>query len=685
MTDKNVTDLEYHGEEIIPERQEIIMPPLTKTGGVPPEMVPNRAPERYSFKLELHMNEKWMARLLQANIRFPGSSVHFPVQNVDQRDRELHFTAQMTRVTLMFQEYTENYQPVLDTAQHWITAFAQYQNREFPHLGQMGALNGGKFVQARPFIQGKAKSKSTDFVPGTAKGYWSNERIEYDRADFLATLFGECPSRKGKLQMAVVICLMTAFSPGKVTVIEDIEDLMNLSIETMMGRSQLPGLTDGGYARLQMMCDDLFRYLYLGFRRLHIQGPLHAYYIQMSNKDDWHRLDAYLAWRDQRSDMLAPTTGLEFKIITMQQFHALEAVALEAKNKLEKENTNAATSDDQQILKKEYQRLEVILKMLVENCMNSSSLPTPRLAAGLPSPKPQLSTPLSWKDSSSRLLDALPTGIQRYAGIATGDKGPMLIAPKNPNTPVVCTIFPRGSNDVTQTLHEDFFLEDQSFWALLEMYDPGIHDYMIGRMLDTSNAFITSYDIGKAFKEMKIWLDPISDDMPEPEEESPLETINSTGTPRSSTKTDTVETCTTGATGLNNVLPYGVTPANIQYSSGGVTTYELKRSTYAVRARHMEAHSEEGSLPVPRPGKQWYPHEITFTSHFGLAPPSPRLLELHRAISMAASNSGAWAAGDATILAGTDEYCKWCGIHQPHYCLPQFTDFSKSEKGRSMK
>ncbi|KAF3926582.1 hypothetical protein AA313_de0205173 [Arthrobotrys entomopaga] len=685
---ENLTDLEYHGTDVPPERREIIMPPLSRTGGVPLAMIPKRAPEKYGFKLDLAMNEKWMARLLQANIRFPDSRIHFPIQNVDQRDRELHYTAQMTRVTIMFQEYTGNYQPVLDMASHWVTAFAQYQNREFPHLGQMGALNGGNFVQAKPFIQGKAKGKgkSTDFAPDTATGFWSNERVEYNRADFLATLYEECPSRKGKLQMAVAICLMTAFSPEEVAVIEDIEDLMTLSVDAMMGRSQLPGLSDSGYVRLQMMCDDLFRYLYLGFRRLHIQGPMYAYWDQMTDKDDWRRLNAYLLWRDKRNDMLAPTTGIDFKTMTVEEYRALEAIALEAKNKSEKENTNVATPDDKDILKKEYKKLEVILKILVEDYKKSGSFPPPSVAGGLPSPTPQPITPLSWKQASSKLLAAPGYEGQKNAGIETGDKGPMLIAPNNPNTPVTCTIFPRGSNDVTKSVHKDYFLEDQLFWAFLEWYDPGIHDYMLGRMLDTSNAFITSYDIGKGFKEMKVWLDQVSDDMPEPEEESALEPIDPNDASDSFTEDSTPKDPPASDFQFNNYLPHGVTEADIKYTPGGVTKYELKRSTYGVRARHMEAHLEQGSLPVPRPGKQWYPHEVTFTSHFGLAPPSPRLLKLHRAISMAASSSGAWAAGDAIIMAGADGYCKYCGTQQPHYCLPQFADLSMSEKkGRGKK
>ncbi|KAK6332315.1 hypothetical protein TWF696_003034 [Orbilia brochopaga] len=221
--------------------------------------------------------------------------------------------------------------------------------------------------------------------------------------------------------------------------------------------------------------------------------------------------------------------------------------------------------------------------------------------------------------------------------------------PANPNQLVCCVVFPRGQQDITTELDKDRPWVDQLFWFLAEWYSPGIHAHVSPIILSANNALSTTYAVATGIREMKVWLDePSPSPLTVPDLSQIFEPVSHLASPAISHKSS--------VTSIATIPP-------------------PEAATYTVRAQHMEAHIVEGLHAVPEPGGEPYPHSIAFVARDGIPLPDPLLLRLHRAVSMAATCSGAWAAGDEVMAAEKPVWCRWCRVDFAHYCLPGIMRF----------
>ncbi|KAK6531107.1 hypothetical protein TWF281_007932 [Arthrobotrys megalospora] len=208
-----------------------------------------------------------------------------------------------------------------------------------------------------------------------------------------------------------------------------------------------------------------------------------------------------------------------------------------------------------------------------------------------------------------------------------------------------CTIFPLGKVNITKALHSDQPHEDQLWWFLLSLYHPEIHSTLTPLIVAPQNAMLTTPWITDGFHDLKAWLDPYVDSDDEEEKERPkyqIPDFEKIFHKRKAAKSPVVE------------------------ASDAI--YKLYNQTF-------EAHRKEGCFPVPNYGWEMYPHLVHFKAREGIPLPSPGLLSIHRAVAVAATESGAWGAGDEILEAEEKKWCDHCKTDRPHYCLLNSMEF----------
>ncbi|KAF3936058.1 hypothetical protein ABW20_dc0103052 [Dactylellina cionopaga] len=584
------------------------------------------------YELTLPICPAWLQELVNSNIRFPFGRIHHPPE-VPADDKPANLFGKTIKVTLLADEaFAYDAESLIKLASQWLNEFERIQdNTHYTDVKWMNAFVPGDFTESKPIIYGP-KDKG-GFIPNQVKGYWTDEKVRYNRAKFLKIFFEECPSYHGKIIMAVTICLMTLSSPDSVTVIQTIDQLIKMSRESMNpNKPSVYFISDGAYARLHSISDDIFRHVYLRLRRLHEEGPLYKYSTSMKGANEWLNMSPEVFKRDNFVNALARKTPIQFKKMSLNDYRRRQRELHARSSASNKENFGVDGPGDK---KKGSQK--------TRNDRKKQSK-----AGGEPSAYSSQSSLNQPSPSSSSI---------RVPPIMMPDE------PSDPNHVVCCMIFPRGHQDITENLNEERYWEGQLFWYLMEWYYPGIHKYVAPLTFSPINAITTSYEMATGIREMKVWLDEVK--VEEGEEDTRGEDLSQIFQ-RVGQDDDEMPTR----------LTIFETASPLPSSSTGSSTGS---STYTVRAQHLESHLAEECYPVPTEGWDPYPHVITFVSRRCVPLPSPRLLGLHRAVSMAATHSGAWGAGDEVIKAERPEYCKWCRVEGAHYCLPGSMKLSKGK------
>ncbi|RVD84069.1 uncharacterized protein DFL_005838 [Arthrobotrys flagrans] len=78
-------------------------------------------------------------------------------------------------------------------------------------------------------------------------------------------------------------------------------------------------------------------------------------------------------------------------------------------------------------------------------------------------------------------------------------------------------------------------------------------------------------------------------------------------------------------------------------------------------------------------GWEMYPRLVRFEAREDIPPSSPEVINLHRAIVIAATEGGAWSAGDKTLAAEERKWHRCCKTYEPHYCLVSSMEFPEKK------
>ncbi|EPS43338.1 hypothetical protein H072_2603 [Dactylellina haptotyla CBS 200.50] len=540
--------------------------------------------QEYYSKIQIPICEAWMEMIGQANVRFPAGQIS-TAPKAPEGSGLINLFGKGVLLTIMvpgsIEIATEKF---IGCAEEWLLFFETSQYYYSKESREMSASKPGEFIPSRPFISGipSGEPGRKEYIPESTKGYWSSERVKYNKAVFLTKLFENCPSSVGKLNMAATILLMTlsldrigvrpsrhgVTIPQTITIIENSDELYSLSCKSIRALQQAGALMEGSYTRLHKVCDDIFRHLYIGFRYLHSRSPLYYYTPEMRNLQAFRDLSEKVDIRDEHKNVLARNTPMLFQN-PPQDTGSVPSSG--DPRSLNKENLNF---DD---------TFEIDENQTHQEPITEEKHPTPQKSGTREPDVPYIPYP--------------PAGTPN--------------APLDHNYLVCCTFFPHGYNNITENIEAGRNWEDQLFWYLVEWYSP-----------------------------------VPGSDLPDPVQEYPVEAfaqLSTKGKKETHTKSD----------------PKSSKP-------------KVRGTEYTVSAQHLEAHIEDGYLPAHTPYGEPYPHSVRIIAQKGHPLPSPHLVKLHRAISIAATFSGAWGAGDAVMAASQKKYCKWCDTDTPHYCLPQY-------------
>ncbi|KAJ6259339.1 hypothetical protein Dda_6239 [Drechslerella dactyloides] len=568
--------------------------------------------DRFPLKFTFPICELWLEGLTNANIRFPRGSITHPLtpNPSDESAKSKDLFGKTIRLTVLAdQNGARQAITLLAHAQWCLNEFEKAQNIYCPDLRRMSASVRGSFTQSVPVFEGPANKEG--FIPSHVHAFWTHERVKYNRAKFLRSFFDECPSWHGRLNLAVMFALMCSYTEGT-AVVKSMDDIMEMS-----EKAKKDGFSDGAFGRMNVVCDDIFRYFYMRFRRVHREGPLYKYKNTMKGVDQFLNLIGSVFERDDFVDVLARKTPIEFRKLSEEELLALREQEKQGVNpeslsiaieESEKENSNIF-SDSQGNFRKAIQKTRNFLQKLHKNDTDEPS-------------------------------HAAPAALNPDE-------------PADPNHVVCCIIFPRGQQDITEELDKAHPWEDQLFWFLTEWYCPGIHAHVSPITFLPANALSTAYAVAVGFRQMKVWLEePAPAPLPVPDLSEIFKPVSRNASPALSRKSSV---------------------------TSGATVAPPESATYTVRAQHMEAHLADGLHAVPVPDGEPYPHPITFVAREDIPLPDPLLLRLHRAVSMAATCSGAWAAGDEVMEAEKPARCRWCKVDFPHYCLPSAMQLSSKK------
>ncbi|KAF3218730.1 hypothetical protein TWF191_008175 [Orbilia oligospora] len=538
--------------------------------------------------------EAWLQCLTDGNIRFPYGRIHHPPPSSVDTPFGL-----IIKISIPSDKYyVFHCHDLIEFATIWLKEFHKVQNKYLPQLQSMNALKPGNFTVSEPMFYGVHDPNPTkgerDFISPYVRGVWTGERVEYNRATFLSKMFEECPSTEGKVNMAVIICLMTIYSRKEVTVITSLGQLVEKSRESLFVPEGWVGrcLSDSGYSRLVTMTDDFFRYVYMRFRRLHKISPIYEYKSIEKQHEGLKPLARVILRRDGKEDVLGRKTPIHWKRMRSDDYLLLLKKCI-----IEGERNDARREQIRQSTKS-----------------NATSATDNSQAAS------------KWDSTASTKVEDAELSC--------------------------CTIFPMGKVDITKELHDDYPHEDQLLWFLLTLYHPTFHTHLAPLLTGPQNAILTTPNITTGIHDFKAWLDPYTDSEDEKEDQkSPPATENPHFEKIFQKKKETEPT----------------TPLQTD-------------ATYKLYCQCFEAHLAEGCYPVPTYGWEMYPHLVYFKAREGIPLPSPEIINLHRAIAIAATESGAWGAGDEILAAEEKKWHQCCKTYEPHYCLISSMKFPEREE-----
>ncbi|KAK6356153.1 hypothetical protein TWF718_000525 [Orbilia javanica] len=557
---------------------------------VPDEGIKIPYPENPPFEFTLPICEAWLQYLTDANIRFPFGRIIHPDSTTSEfsaSDSPFDLIIKISIPSDKF--YVFHCHDLIELATIWLKEFQKVQNKYLPHLQSMNALNPGNFTGSRPIFYGVHGPTTTegkqDFIPPYVRGVWTDEKVEYNRAAFLTKMLEECPSTKGQVNLAAMICLMALSSQNEITVITSLDDLVAKTRESLFIKESWIGrcLSDSGYSRLIKMTDDFFKFVYMRFRRLHKISPMYEYTSFENRHEGLRPLAAATLRRDAKEDVLGRRTPIHWKkMFSTEYFQLLRHCIIEGElNDARRDHIRQSTLSEE-----------------------------------------------SWSSTASTKVHHIELSC--------------------------CTIFPMGKVDITKELHDDYPHEDQLLWFLLTLYHPELHSTLTTHIATPQNAILTTPGITSAIHDLKLWLDPYIDSDDEDESSQP---------PHKNPQFEKIF--------KPNYKPQPPFPPPVSQTD----------ATYKVFCQCFESHIAEGCFPVPTYGWEMYPHLAYIKAREGIPLPSPEIISLHRAISIAATESGAWGAGDGIFAAEEKEWCPVCKTDKPHYCLfnsPEFPE-KKSE------
>ncbi|KAF3263964.1 hypothetical protein TWF132_008307 [Orbilia oligospora] len=552
-------------------------------------------PETLPNDFNLPICEAWLQSLTDGNIRFPYGRIHHPPPS--SVDTPFGLTIKISIPSDKY--YVFHCHDLIEFATIWLKEFHKVQNKYLPQLQPMNALKPGTFTASEPMFYGVHDPNPTkgerDFISPYVRGVWTGERVEYNRATFLSKMFEECPSTEGKVNMAVMICLMTIYSRKEVTVITSLGQLVEKSRESLFVLEGWVGrcLSDSGYSRLVTITDDFFKYVYMRFRRLHKISPMYEYTSIENQHEGLKPLARVILRRDSKEDVLGRKTPIHWKRMR---------------------------SDDYLLLLK---------KCIIEGERNDARREQIRQ---------------STKSNATAATDSSQAASSKWDSTASTKVEDAELS--------CCTIFPTGKVDITKELHDDHPHEDQLLWFLLTLYAPTFHTHLTPLLAAPQNAILTTPNITTGIHDLKAWLDPYNDSEDEKEDQkSPPPTEN----------------------------PHFEKIFRKKKETKPITPLQTD-ATYKLYCQCFEAHLAEGCYPVPTYGWEMYPHLVYFKAREGIPLPSLEIINLHRAIAIAATESGAWGAGDEILAAEEKKWHQCCKTYEPHYCLISSMKFPEREE-----
>ncbi|KAF3132207.1 hypothetical protein TWF594_009635 [Orbilia oligospora] len=579
-------------------------PPAPWGQDIPHPILPKPSPDKgikifHSETLPNDFNlpicEAWLQSLTDGNIRFPYGRIHHPPPS--SVDTPFGLTIKISIPSDKY--YVFHCHDLIEFATIWLKEFHKVQNKYLPQLQPMNALKPGNFTASEPMFYGVHDPNPTkgerDFISPYVRGVWTGERVEYNRATFLSKMFEECPSTEGKVNMAVMICLMTIYSRKEVTVITSLGQLVEKSRESLFVPEGWVGrfLSDSGYSRLVTITDGFFKYVYMRFRRLHKISPMYEYTSIENQHEGLKPLARVILRRDSKEDVLGRKTPIHWKRMR---------------------------SDDYLLLLK---------KCIIEGERNDARREQIRQ---------------STKSNATAATDSSQAASSKWDSTASTKVEDAELS--------CCTIFPTGKVDITKELHDDHPHEDQLLWFLLTLYTPTFHTHLTPLLAAPQNAILTTPNITTGIHDLKAWLDPYNDSEDEKEDQkSPSPTEN----------------------------PHFEKIFRKKKETKPITPLQTD-ATYKLYCQCFEAHLAEGCYPVPTYGWEMYPHLVYFKAREGIPLPSPEIINLHRAIAIAATESGAWGAGDEILAAEEKKWHQCCKTYEPHYCLISSMKFPEREE-----
>ncbi|EWC45427.1 hypothetical protein DRE_00826 [Drechslerella stenobrocha 248] len=641
-------------------------------------LMTKRITKALAYEFTFPICESWLQRLANANVYFEVSCIKHPpqVDIMDEAAKSKDLFGRTIHITLASSNrFRSDVADILGFAEFCLDKFEDRQAEYCPNLDKMGALGPGYFTVSTPRFQGP-QTVDGEYIPQRLRGYWTPECVYYNRAKFLKTLYEECPSFHGRLNFATTLTLL-ALCPKNAntatTILQSVADISAVILQTKIPTKE-HGLSDNTFFNFNILADDIFRYFYLTLRRVHDDSPLYTYNPTASGASHFIDLIGKVFQRDEFVDVLARRTPIEFRQLSPDEIRARRAQEAKQSQARKKQKGKAVPEKENSVFNSAFDQMKAAWRERKEYKKQSKATAAAADSDVVAQP-PQNFGP-DFK---------LPGSNRARASARTSESSPLippiLMAdePADPNHLVCCTIFPRGERDITQRLDKDRPWEDQLFWFFAEWYHPGIHAHFSPLSLAPENGISTCHAVATGIRNLKVWLD--GPDMPSVNinDQDYSSIFKPTGAPnaapdpyRSSHRCTAAAANATAAQLAAEFAALCVSPA----ASSSSLAPELPRAVYAVRAQHMEAHLEEGCYPRPVEGREPYPHVVSFVAHAGHGLPDPMLLKLHRAIAMAATFSGAWAAGDEVVAAERPAYCRWCKVDFAHYCLPGAMQFS---------